>query len=131
MAARGSRIAKHRPPARDKDGRSFPSDTFAHYIALELVCSRCKEHGNHVVLAGWAIDSRLKRFDPDQIFERGDNRALTHQELPDGHGGVRSRYSLLCPACGNAPQFRQEKVDAALRAVWAPGVQNKVAFCPV
>lgn len=98
MAVRGSRFAAGREPRRDDEGHSLPSDPSMRFVAIELVCRGCQSEGKHVVLGSWAIDTTFEEFRSEEIWERGDNTAVTTQLIPDG-SGQRVRYRLVCPRC--------------------------------
>lgn len=124
--ARGARFAKGREPGRDAAGRSLPSDKSMLYVELQLVC---KAHpvGEQPILGAWWIDSTLAAFDASQVNERRNAAVAT--QLPDASG--RQRYQMQCPKCPNAPVYRQERIDAALAAVFEHGVYQRVVRHPV
>ena len=76
-------------------------------------------------MATWAVDSASPEFHPEDVYELGHNRALERQVLTEGTR-VRVRFTLRCPRCGNAPQFREETIDEALEAVYEQGAQLMV-----
>lgn len=122
MATRGTRFAVGHPARCDEEGRAFPSDRYAQFVAVELVCKRCQAAGRHIVLGSWAVYSHFPDFRPDEVWERGPSKAMTREIVPEGTT-TWTRFRFLCPKCRAAPQFREETVDRALAAVYSPGAR--------
>ncbi|WP_076259240.1 hypothetical protein [Intrasporangium flavum] len=91
------------------------------YVALEVACAVCHRQGVETVLGTWAVETRTPAFDPGGLHQRGDNTAVTVEELPDGPNRVRRRYKMRCPRCHATPVVREDKVDDALRRLYEPG----------
>ena len=124
MAVRGSRFAKDQPARRDADGHSLPSDEFMYFVAVEVVCRVCDRQGVYSVLSAWAIETNGPEFRSDQVFQMGGTRSVELQEVREPDGSMRRRYQFRCPRCGHAPQFREERIDAALKELYVPGAKG-------
>lgn len=76
------------------------------FVAIDVVCS-CNEV--HLARLGlYTADDA-----PGEWWCEGFDPV---ERAPDGHGKV----SLQCPRCGANPQWRAERVDEMLRAMWQP-----------
>ncbi|WP_270889894.1 hypothetical protein [Pedococcus sp. 5OH_020] len=126
MGVRGNRIAVDQADRRDEHGHSLPSDTFMHFVAIEVACRPCQREGVETILGAWAVETHDATFDPNQLFNKGENQNVTIQELPDGSGAIRQRYKMTCPRCGNAPVLRAERVTAALSHLYQQGARALV-----
>jgi hypothetical protein len=120
--ARGDRFARGRVDTRDGQGHSLPSNRFMRFVAVEFACKPCNRRGVETVLGTWAIETDAPQFDARQVHVRGDNSAVETQGIPEGAAG-RRRYRFACPRCGNRPQLREDKIDAALAALYKPGAE--------
>ncbi len=122
--ARGSRFAEGREPHRDEAGHSLPSDRSMHYVELQLVC---KQHpvGERPILGAWWIESHFEVFDPAQVDERA-NAAVEGQFITEPDGTTRLRFKMTCPRCGQQPVYRQDRIDAALAALYVQGADSKI-----
>ncbi len=123
--ARGDRFAAGRPPRRDNAGRSLPSDRSMRYVELQVTCKHHQD-GPPVILGAWWIESHYEVFDPRQVNERDNSAVIERQWRTDPDGSDYLRYKLRCPQCGNSPVLRQDKIDAALAAIYEHGAAAKV-----
>lgn len=78
-----------------------------HFVEIELACEGCAGQGVERVLGAWAVETHGPDFQPDHVFEKGDNRAAELREIIEADGTLRRRYRLKCPQCGSAPQIRR------------------------
>jgi hypothetical protein len=126
---RGNRAALNKEPRRDAAGRSLPSDAAMNYVELQIVCKH-HEPGERPILAAWWIESHFDTFDPAQVNER-QNTAVERQVVTEVDGSIRLRFKMRCLKCGNEPVLRQEKLDAALAAIYEKGAHPKVVQYPI
>ena len=127
--ARGSRFAEGHESSRDEAGHSLPSDRSMGYVELQLVCKQHPE-GERPILGAWWIESNFEVFDPAQVNERA-NAAVERQFITEPDGTTRLRSKMTCPMCGEAPEYRQERMDEGLRAIYEQGAVAKVIQHPV
>ena len=121
---RGDRFARGREPRVDAQGHSLPSDKSMRYVELQLVCKQHPE-GERPILGAWYIESHFEQFDPAQVNERG-NHAVERQVVAGEDGGTRLRFKMTCPKCGQTPVYRQDRIDAALAAIYEAGAHPKI-----
>jgi adenine-specific DNA methylase len=121
---RGNRFALNQPSRRDDRGHSLPSDKSMHYVELQLVCKQHPED-ERPILGAWYIESHWDKFDSAQVNERA-NAAVERQLITEPDGTTRLRYKMTCPKCGQTPVYRQDRIDAALEAVYEKGAAAKV-----
>ena len=128
-SARGSRFAQGREPSRDEAGHSLASDQSMGYVELQLVC---KQHpvGERPLLGAWWIESHFEVFDPAQVNERA-NSGVERQFITDPDGTTRLRFKMTCPMCGQQPVYRQDRIDAALAALYVQGADSKIVPHPI
>ncbi len=122
--ARGRRFAEGHEPRRDEAGHSMASDKSMAYVELQLVC---KQHpvGERPILGAWWIESIFEVFDPAQVNERA-NTGAEGQFITQPDGTTRLRFKMTCPKCGQQPVYRQDRIDAALAALYVKGVNSKI-----
>jgi len=121
---RGSRFAEGHESSRDEAGHSLPSDRSMHYVELQLVCKQHPE-GERPILGAWWIESNFEVFDPAQMNERA-NVAVELQPITEPDGTTRLRFKMTCPKCGQQPVYRQDRIDAALAALYVQGADSKI-----
>jgi len=100
------------------------------FVALDLTC-RNHSNGREPVLASFAVDSDSSAFDPDQVYERRPNGALSTQMITERNGEVRFRHRMTCPKCGATPVVRDERVVRVLEAIFEPGACHRIVRMPV
>lgn len=126
--SRGSKIALSKPSRRDVDGHSLPSDRSMQFVAVDLLCI-CHPDEPGSTLARLAIDSWHAQFLPNQVYERGDNKAIAERQ-PDvsEDGSIGVRYVFECPrrGCKNRPVFRSETLDKILAYFYKRGARDLV-----
>ncbi len=81
--------------------------------------------GERSILGAWWIASHFDHFDPAQVNERA-NVAVELQPIPEPDGTTRLRFKMTCPKCGQQPVYRQDRIDAALAALYVKGADSKI-----
>ncbi len=77
------------------------------------------------ILGAWWIESNFEVFDPAQMNERA-NVAVELQPITEPDGTTRLRFKMTCPKCGQQPVYRQDRIDAALAALYVKGADSKI-----
>ncbi len=126
--SRGSKIALNQPSRRDVDGHSLPSDRSMQFIAVDLLCI-CHPEEPGSTMARFAIDSWHEHFRPEQVYERGDNKAIVARQPDvneDGSIGVRYVFECRKKSCRNRPVFRSQTLDKILGHFYVRGARDLV-----
>ena len=54
------------------------------------------------------------------------NAAVEGQCITEPDGTTRLRFKMTCPKCGQQPVYRQDRIDAALAALYVKGEDAKI-----
>ena len=129
--ARGDRFARGVAPNQDAAGHSLPSDKDIRYVELVLLCRACAQRGQRMELAGFGVETHDEHFRPNLVYERHRSRVVARDVRTDADGNEYVRYTMRCPACRNAPQVRQHRIDERLAAQYEQGARGRVLYWEV
>jgi len=91
------------------------------WVAIDYLCRRCEqEAGRRTILLRHAISTTAGRFEDERDMFRGAD-AVEEQTITAADGTTYKRIVMDCPRCPNRPQFRRDKLMAALELVYEPG----------
>jgi hypothetical protein len=100
------------------------------YVTLEIVCGAAHGESRRSIVAARVnvyTDGRFHNFDrawgshgalPGTWQQEGDCERTSVSAAADGH----RRWAVLCGKCGRPVQIREDRLEAELRDMWAPGV---------
>jgi hypothetical protein len=115
-------------------GTRFLPDESLQFVAIDYLCRVCGsgDHAQETRLLRHCVSTTHDRFEDERTWFAGASAADDGfvSEDPDQQFSPLShlRHKMRCPLCGHTPEYRMERLVAALRAVYEPARRAVIPF---